>query len=53
MMARDSSDRPRVVPAERARTGETSGRIRRVLGVSMTLTIIALGIVVVWWAVVH
>jgi len=53
MTVSDRSDQPTVISTERARGGETSGRIRRVLGVSMTLTIIALGGLVVWWAVFH
>lgn len=49
MTAADESDRPVRISTERARSGETSGHVRLILIVSVTLTIVALGAVLGWW----
>jgi hypothetical protein len=40
-MAAPNTDTPRVVPTERARQGETTGRVRTVLSLSLGLALLA------------
>lgn len=47
----DQSERPTVLSKEDARSGETSGHMRGVLGVSLTLTVLALAAVLGWFFV--
>ena len=42
-------DEPQVVSTEKARSGETSGHVRLILGVSMSLTVIGMGVVLLMW----
>jgi hypothetical protein len=42
-------DEPQVVSTQEARSGETSGHVRTILGVSMSLTVIGLGVVLLIW----
>jgi hypothetical protein len=38
-----------VLPSQEARQGETSGRMRAVLGVSLLLALIVMGGATIWW----
>jgi len=42
-------DEPQVVSTREARSGETSGHMRVVLGVSLSLAVIAMGVVLLTW----
>lgn len=46
---RNPSDEPPVVSTRDARSGETSGHMRIVLGVSLSLTVIGMGVVLLIW----
>lgn len=49
-------DRPghaTVLTTEEARSGETSGHVRRVLAISTILTVVALGGILGWWVLFH
>ncbi len=43
------SDHHQRIPAEQARSGEKSGRVRNVLVISTALAVLALGIVAAFW----
>lgn len=45
------SDRPPTLSPTEARQGETTGRMRWVLRLSMTLAVLVLGLVLLWWIV--
>ena len=45
----DLDESPEALPAERARAGETSGHVRIILGVSMSLTVIGMGVLLLAW----
>jgi hypothetical protein len=51
-IARDKkigSERPTVLKGEEARSGETSGHLRRILGISFAMVTIAFGILLAYW----
>jgi hypothetical protein len=50
MTVSDRTEQPTVLTKEEARSGETSGHVRRILSISMTLTIIGLAAVFGWFA---
>jgi hypothetical protein len=39
----------KVVQGEKARSGETSGHVRRILGISIAMVTILLGILLAYW----
>ena len=46
---RARSDHPTVIKGEEARSGETSGHLRRILGISFAMVTIAFGILLAYW----
>jgi hypothetical protein len=42
---------PELTPAEQARQGETSGHMRRVLGISFAAAAVALAIILAVWVI--
>lgn len=40
---------PPVIKGEKARAGETSGHVRKILGISFAMVTIAFGILLAWW----
>ena len=52
-MTGQQSDRPIVLTTQKARAGETSGRMRRVLSISLSGTILALAIVWAVWILIR
>lgn len=52
-MAGHDPDRPIVLNTQKARAGETSGRMRRVLSISLSGTILALAIAWALWILVR
>ena len=52
-MAEHESERPIVLNTRKARAGETSGRMRRVLSISLSGTILALAIAWALWILIR
>jgi hypothetical protein len=44
-------DHPPTINTTEARQGETSGHMRRVLGLSLTAAAVVFAIVLIWWVV--